>query len=281
MGAALPGRPQIRSPWRISPRLLLSQVQTSSQLPGPLSCGFCLIWKHLPPHCLCVCGLFLKSPLQTLVPRKVRTSCLCRRRRRRARESLRGARGLAGRHGPGLHTRPDWSRSRPALDISVTACPVGLASFKAHVAPGASLSQREKRTESGRLRALGIRACPCAGGRPTATYRAFWSSSHDLGRSGGSTVHRGAGGLPGSRALAACEAGHPRTCQRVLPGSRAGGCRRPNSSPDAGEAAACVSACVRETQPLPPRPCPRGPGFLVPAARLRTFPLTDLNELHR
>lgn len=260
MGAALPGRPQIRSPWRISPRPLLSQVQTSSQLPGPLSCGFCLIWKHLPPHCLCVCGLFLKSPLQTLVPRKVRTSCLCRRRRR-ARESLRGARGLAGRHGPGLDTRPDWSRSRPALDISVTACPVGLASFKAHVAPGASLSQREKRTDSGRLRALGTRACPCAGGRPTATYRAFWSSSHDLGRSGGSTVRRGAGGLPGSRALAACEAGHPRTCQRVLPGSGTGGCQRPKFLPRCGRSCRLrVRLCAGDTA-TPASPLPTWSGL--------------------
>lgn len=110
------------SPSRISPLPLLSQVQTSSQLPGPLSCGFCLIWKHLPPHCLCVCGLFLKSPLQTLVPRKVHTSC--------APPPLhtgfpaRAGAGWPAERAPGADTGPDRSRSRnrPALGISVSTC---------------------------------------------------------------------------------------------------------------------------------------------------------------
>lgn len=118
------------SPSRISPRPLLSQVQTSSQLPGPLSCGFCLIWKHLPPHCLCVCGLFLKSPLQTLVPRKVHTSCAAATAAAAHGIPATAGPGWPAERGPGADTGPDWSRNRPALGVSVTTCAVASPPLK-------------------------------------------------------------------------------------------------------------------------------------------------------
>lgn len=155
----------------------------------------------------------------------------------------------------------------------------GLASFKAHVAPGTSLTRREKRADSGRLGALGTRACPCAGGRPTATRRAFWSSSHGPGRSG-APLSEEEQGVPCGQSPC-CPRG--RVPENLLAGSSRQrgwwGARPPQIPPQMREMLplACPPVCGRHSG-CRLTPAHAVPGFLLPAARLRPFPLTDLND---